>query len=204
MRIAVYGGAGTIGTRIVREALDRDHEVTVIGRRKPVDIPPGATARAGDAADGDDVAKVSSENDVIVSAIGPSRTGTRVEVFLTALRRLGENVGTHRLVVVGGSGLLYVAPGLRLLDKPDFPPAYRHEAQAQLAALEQLKDGGGFVDWVYVSPAPITMPGPRTGRYRVGSDMVLGNHISAEDYAVAILDEIERPRHRREQFTVSA
>lgn len=204
MRIAVYGGAGTIGTRIVREALDRDHQVTVVGRSKPKDVPAGATAREGDAADGDDVAKVSSEHDVIVSAIGPSRTGARVEVFLTALRRLAENVGSHRLVVVGGSGLLYVAPGLRLLDTADFPAAYRHEALAQLAALEQLKDGGGFVDWVYVSPAPITTPGKRTGRYRLGSDMVLDDHISAEDYAVAVLDEIERPRHRREQFAVSA
>jgi putative NADH-flavin reductase len=203
MRIAVYGGAGMLGSRIVREALDRDHKVTVIGRSRP-EVSPGPVARTGDAADGDDVAKVSSEHDVIVSAIGPSRTGARVEVFLNALNTLSRNVGTHRLIVVGGSGLLYVAPGLRLLDTADFPPAYRHEALAQLAALEQLKDGGGFVDWVYISPAPITLPGHRTGHYRVGSDMLLGNHISAEDYAVAVLDEIERPQHRREQFAVSS
>src|SRR3954447_5201955 len=111
MRIAVYGGAGAMGSRIVREALDRDHRVTVVGRSKP-DAPTGATARVGDAADDDDVAKVSSEHDVVVSAIGPSRTGARVEVFLNALRSLAQNVGTHRLIVVGGSGLLYVAPGL--------------------------------------------------------------------------------------------
>jgi uncharacterized protein len=203
MRIAVYGGAGTIGSRIVAEAVARDHAVTAI-TREPADVPAGATARVGDAADGDDVAKVASEHDVIVSAIGPSRTGVRVEVFLTALRRLAQNVGTHRLIVVGGSGSLYVAPGLRLVDTQDFPAASRHEALAQLAALEQLKDGGGFVDWVYVSPAPITTPGHRTGHYRIGSDMVLGDLISAEDYAVAILDEIERPRHRREQFNVSS
>jgi putative NADH-flavin reductase len=204
MWIAVYGGAGTIGSRIVAEAIDRDHQVTVITRTGTADLPAGARARKGDAADADDVAKVASEHDVIVSAIGPSRSGARVEVFLTALRRLAENVGSHRLIVVGGSGLLYVAPGLRLLDTAGFPPAYRHEALAQLAALEQLRDGGGFVDWVYVSPAPVTTPGQRTGQYKIGSDMVLNNHISAEDYAVAILDEIERPRHRREQFAVSA
>jgi putative NADH-flavin reductase len=204
MRIAVYGGAGTIGSRIVAEALERDHQVTAIGRTRAAEVPKGAKARVGDAADGDDVAKVSSEHDVVVSAIGPSRSGARVEVFLKALRRLAENVGTHRLIVVGGSGLLYVAPGLRLLDTATFPPAYRHEALAQLAALEQLKDGGGFVDWVYVSPAPITAPGRRTGHYSLGSNMVLKDSISAEDYAVAILDEIERPRHRREQFAVSS
>jgi putative NADH-flavin reductase len=204
MRIAVYGGAGTIGSRIVAEALDRDHEVTVITRSKAVGVPHGATARVGDAADGGDVAKLASEHDVIVSAIGPSRSGVRAEVFLNALRRLAENVGTHRLIVVGGSGLLYVAPGLRLLDTAGFPAAHRHEALAQLAALEQLKNGGGFVDWVYVSPAPKTRPGQRTGRYRIGSDMLLNDHISAEDFAVAILDEIERPRHRREHFAVSS
>jgi len=204
MRIAVYGGAGTIGSRIVAEALDREHQVTVITRGTAPDVPLGAWARRGDAADGDDVAKVASEHDVVVCAIGPSRTGVRAEVFLMAVRRLAENVGTHRLVVVGGSGLLLVAPGLRLLDTATFPQQYRHEATAQLAALEQLKDGGGFVDWVYVSPAPVTTPGQRTGHYRIGGDTLLGDFISIEDYAVAILDEIERPRHRREQFTGSS
>jgi uncharacterized protein len=205
MRIAVYGGAGTVGSRIVAEAASRDHSVTVITRSKgAADLPTGATARTGDAADAGDVAKVASEHDVIVSAIGPSRIGGRVEAFLTALRRLAENVGTRRLIVVGAAGPLFVAPGLSLVDTPDFPPQHRHEALAQLAALQQLKNGGGFVDWVYVSPAPTTTPGRRTGRYRVGSDMVVGDSISAEDFAVAIVDEIEQPKHRREQFAVSS
>jgi putative NADH-flavin reductase len=203
MRLAVYGGTGMIGSRIVAEALARDHAVTVVTRHVSDQLPKGALGRLGDAADGDDVAKVASDYDVVVSAIGPSRTGVRADVFLGALRALARNVGPRRLIVVGGSGLLYVAPGLRLLDTVDFPPGYREEALAQLAALEQFKDGGGFVDWVYVSPAPSTIPGQRTGHYRVGSDMVLGDHISAEDYAVAILDEIEHPKHRREQFAVS-
>lgn len=203
MRIAVYGGSGAIGSRVVVEALRRDHVVTVVTRH-PTAVPAGAVARIGDAADGDDVAKVAAEYDVVVSAIGPSRTGERVERFLNALRSLADNVGTRRLIVVGGSGSLYVAPGLRLLDTSGFPPAMRYEALAQLAALEQLKNGGGFVDWVYVSPAPMTTPGQRTGTYRSGSDSVLGDYISVEDLAVAVVDEIERPRHRRQRFTVSA
>lgn len=203
MRIAVYGGAGMVGSRIVAEARLRDHAVTILARRPLPDAPPGVTTRVGDAADADDVAKVSSEHDVIISAIGPSRVGERVEVFLHALRTLAQNVGPHRLIVVGGSGSLFVAPGLRLLDTAGFPMQNLHEARAQLAALEQLRNGGGFVDWVYVSPAPITTPGRRTGVYRIGSDMVLGDVVSAEDMAVAILDEIEHPAHRREQFAVS-
>lgn len=204
MRIAVYGGAGTIGSRIVAEALSRDHEVTVVTRHQPDRLPQGAVGRRADAADGDDVAKVASEYDVIVSAIGPSRTGGRAETFLAALQTLAANVGTRRLVVVGGSGSLLVAPGLRLVDTPGFPPRARPEALAQLAALEELRSGGGFVDWVYVSPAPVTTPGFRTGSYRVGSDAVLGDYISSEDFAVAVVDEIERPRHRRQRFAVSA
>jgi putative NADH-flavin reductase len=203
MWIAVYGGGGTIGSRIVAEALDRDHHVTVVTRHPADALPEGAIHRLGDAADGDDVAKVASEHHAVVSAIGPSRTGGRVETYLAALRTLARNVGTRRLIVVGGAGSLFVAPGLRLLNTRDFPPEFRHEALAGLAALKQFKSGGGFVDWVYVSPAPVMAPGRRTGRYRVGSDMVLGQHISAEDYAVAILDEIEQPKHRREQFAVS-
>lgn len=204
MRIAVYGGGGMVGSRIVAEALFRDHQVSVITRRGLPDVPPGVVSRTGDAADADDVAKVSSEHDVIVSAIGPSRVGERVEVFLGALRTLAQNVGSHRLVVIGGAGSLFVAPGLRLLDTSGFPLQNLHEARAQLAALEQLKHGGGFTDWVYVSPAPITTPGQRTGSYRLGSDMVLGDFVSAEDLAVAVLDEVDRPAHRREQFAVSS
>lgn len=204
MRIAVYGGAGTVGSRIVREALSRDHHVTVISRSGGAQPAEGAVARVGDAADGDDVAKVAAEHDAVVSAIGPSRTGVRSEVFLAALRTLAENVGTRRLIVVGGAGSLYVAPGLRLVETRNFPQHLRHEALAQLEALDQLKAGGGFVDWVYVSPAPLTTPGQRTGHYRVGFDTVIGDFISAEDYAVAIIDELEWPRHRREQFTVAS
>ncbi len=203
MRLAVYGGAGQVGSRITAEALARDHRVTVVTRHPAANVPGGAVARIGDAGDAGDVAKLAAEHQVVVSAIGPSRGGVRPELFLGALRTLAENVGTHRLVVVGGAGSLYVAPGLRLIDTVDFPPEFHAEAGVQLAALEQLKHGGGFVDWVYVSPAPYTAPGERTGEYRLGSDMVVGERISMEDYAVAVLDEIERPKHRREQFTVS-
>jgi uncharacterized protein len=202
MRIALYGATGTVGSRIAKEALSRDHEVTAISRSGG-DVPEGAKPRQGDAADADDVARIASEHDVVVSAIGPSRTGARPEIFFNARATLGENVGTRRLVVVGGSGSLLVAPGLRLIDAPGFPPEAKPEASAQVAALELLKDTGALLDWVYVSPAPFIAPGERRGTYRVGVDMVLGDQISAEDFAIAIIDEVERPKHHRSRFAVA-
>jgi len=203
MRVALYGGTGMIGSRIAKEALSRDHQVTTISRTPSNDVPIGARARTGDAADADDVARVAAEHDVVVSAIGPSRTGARPQIFLHALACLAENVGTRRLVVVGGSGSLEVAPGLRLLDRPGYPAASRPEALTQAAALELLKDTGAIVDWVYVSPAPLIQPGGRTGRYRIGIDVPVGDSISAEDFAVAIVDEIEVPRFHRIRFNVA-
>lgn len=202
MKIALYGAGGMIGARIAVEALARDHAVTGI-TRSDADLPAGCKPRRGDAADADEVARIAAEHDVVVSAIGPSRTGVRHEVYLQTMAILGENVGSRRLIVVGGAGSLFVAPDLRLLDTRGFPPAAKAEATAQLATLELLKDTGALLDWVYVTPAPFIAPGERRGVYRRGVDMVIGDQISAEDFAVAILDEVEQPLHHRSRFTVA-
>ncbi|HEY7042187.1 MAG TPA: NAD(P)H-binding protein [Nocardioidaceae bacterium] len=203
MKIALYGASGMIGSRIAVEALSRDHAVTGLTRSGSIDVPPGCMPRRGDAADADDVARIASEHDVVISAIGPSRTGVRHEVFLHALATLAEQVARRRLIVVGGSGSLYVAPGLRLMDSPGFPPAAKPEQLTQATALELLKDTGALADWVYVSPAPFIAPGERRGHYRRGRDMVLGDQISAEDFALAIVDEVEQPKFHRSRFTVA-
>jgi putative NADH-flavin reductase len=178
----------------------------------PVGAPPGPTAaptpaglraRRGDAAEPIDVARVAAEHDVVVSAIAPSRTGQRHQIFLHALSVLAENVGTRRLVVVGGSGSLQVAPGLRLMDMPGFSPRNLQEAMTHVAALELLRDTGALVDWLYVSPAPAMGPGARTGTYRIGMDEVVGDWVSAEDFAVAVVDELETPRYSRTRIHVA-
>lgn len=178
----------------------------------PPGAPPGPTAaptpaglrsRRGDAAEPIDVARVAAEHDVVVSAIAPSRTGQRHQIFLHALSVLAENVGTRRLVVVGGSGSLQVAPGLRLMDMPGFSPRLRPEAITHVAALELLRDAGALVDWLYVSPAPAIGPGARTGTYRIGMDEVVGDWVSVEDFAVAIVDELEAPRYHRTRIHVA-
>jgi putative NADH-flavin reductase len=197
MRIAVYGGTGVVGSRIVAEAVPRDHQVTAISRTLAGETPDGAIRRPGDAADADDVARVASENDVVVSAIGPSRSGGRPQTFLRAIAVLAENVGTRRLVVIGDGGALEVAPGLRLLDTSSFPDDRRAESLAHVDALELLKDVGGLVDWLYLTPAPYLTDGQRTGAYRLGLDMAIGDEISVDDFALAVVDELETEHYRR-------
>ena len=201
MRIAVYGATGMIGSRVVAEAVERGHEVTGI-RRSGGDVPAGAVAVRGDAGDTAFAKRVAGEADVVVSAIGPSRTGGDRREYLAQVRTLVETLGDARLIVVGGAGSLLV-DGTRLVDLPDFPEIYRPEALVVAEALDYIRGLGDDVDWTFLSPAPQIAPGERTGSYEVGTDSPAGAAISAEDYAVALLDEIEEPAHRRARFTVA-
>ena len=203
MKIAVYGATGNIGTRIVAEAARRGHDVTALSRREGA-IPSGVGWRHGDAADVDAVAKVAVEHDVVISAIGPALAADgEPDAFVPAIRGLGDAVGATRLAVVGGAGSLRGADGVRLVDSPAFPAAYRHGALLQAAALTALQESRADLDWVYLSPAPEIGPGERTGSYRVGRDEPAGARISYEDYAAALVDELERPAHRRARLTVA-
>ena len=201
MRIAVYGATGMIGSRVLAEALSRGHEVTGI-TRSGGDLPGGAVAVRGDAGDAALTKRVAAEADVVVSAIGPSRTGGDRREFLAQLRTVVETLGDARLIVVGGAGSL-VVDGTRLVDLPHFPEIYRAEALVVAEALDHLRGLGDGVDWTFVSPPPQIAPGERTGSYQVGTDHPVGEAVSAEDFAVALLDEIEQPAHRRTRFTVA-
>jgi uncharacterized protein len=197
MRIAVYGGPGHVGSRIVAEGVAREHSVTAISRTLEGHTAARAVRRKGDAGDGDDVARIAAEHDAVVSAIGPSRSGGRPQVFVQAIATLAENVGTRRLVALGHGGALEIAPGLRLLDTATFPDDQRQEALAHVDALERLRDAGGLVDWLCFSPAPVLHDGARLGRYRLGLDMAVGDEISVDDFAIAVVDELESPHYRR-------
>jgi putative NADH-flavin reductase len=198
MKIAVFGGTGMVGSRIVAEARARGHEVTSLSRRGT------AGSEVGDATDAVQVGHVAATNDVVVSALGPSRDpGGDPSAFPGVIRELAASVGPTRLLVVGGAGSLFAAPGVRLVDSPDFPPAYRSESLAAADALDVLRSLGPETDWTFLSPAPEIAPGERTGSYLTALDEPAGSHISAEDFAVAMIDEIEQPRHRRLRFTVA-
>ncbi|MBO3747581.1 NAD(P)H-binding protein [Streptosporangiaceae bacterium NEAU-GS5] len=201
MRIAVYGATGMIGGRVVAEALSRGHEVTGITRTGG-QSPAGGQEIQGDAGDPGLAKRIAAESDVVVSAIGPSRTGGDRREYLARLRNLAETLGDARLLVVGGAGSLLV-DGTRLLDLPGFPEIYRDEALIGAEALDYLRGLGEGIDWTYLSPPPVIQPGERTGVYIIGDDSPVGESISAEDYAVALLDEIDRSAHHRCRFTVA-
>ncbi|MBO4272932.1 NAD(P)-dependent oxidoreductase [Microbispora triticiradicis] len=123
------------------------------------------------------------------------------------MSRTVRQAGVRRLVQVGGAGSLEVAPGVRLVDTPDFPEVYKKEALAGAATLALYREAGDL-DWTYVSPAAEIAPGERTGSYRLGGERLLTDaegrsFVSAEDYAVAVADLLEKGGHARERITVA-
>jgi len=204
MKIAVYGGTGNIGSQIVVEAVHRGHDVTALARREQP-VQDGATFAIGDATDANAAREIAGAHDVVVSALGPTRDPAGdPNGFVDVIRSLTDSVGSTRLLVVGGASSLFATPGVRLLDTPEFPAIYKREATAAAVAFDFLReDARPDLDWTYLSPAPEIGPGERTGKYSLGLDEPAGEHITFADYAVALLDEIETPQHRRQRFTVA-
>ena len=212
MKIALFGANGTIGQRIAQEALNRGHKVTAIVR-DPASVQvtqPNLTVVQGDVLDPASVAQAVTGQDVVVSAIGPKRDGSSKPDFLVnvanSLIEGLTSAGVSRLFIVGGAGSLEVAPGLQLVDSPQFNPAWRPTALAHRNALEVYKASN--LDWTYFSPADHIAPGERTGKYRLGTDQLVTDkngqsYISAEDYAVALVDEMEKPQFIRRRFTAA-
>lgn len=210
MKIALFGAGGMLGSRIAQEALDRGHELTAVSRdpQKLALQHPKLHKLRGDALDPASVTAAVLGQDAVISAFGPGHHGDPQDV-VRAARALTAGVkaaGVKRLLVVGGAGGLEVKPGLQLVDTPDFPAAWKPVALAHREALAVYR--GADLDWTYLAPAALIQPGQRTGRYRSDGDCLLTDaegesRISAEDYAVAMLDELERPKHPRARFTAA-
>lgn len=192
MKIALFGATGMVGSRITAEATARGHDVTALSRSTGADL-----------ADPDAVRAAAQAHDVVVSATGPSRTGESHEPWLAAVSTLIEQAGQARVLFVGGAGSLLTPDGTRLLDTDGFPEEYKAEATSGAAALDLFRAAPESLDWTFVSPAPVIAPGERTGSYATALDTPAGDFISAEDYAVALVDEIEQPQHRRQRFTAA-
>ena len=198
--ISLIGAAGHAGSRILKELSDRGHSVTAIGRNA-AKIPAlaGVTATAGDVADEAGLARLLAGHDAVVSAVRFSDSDAAT--LIAAVRASG----VKRYLVVGGAGSLEVAPGQRLVDQPDFPAVYKAEATKGAEFLDLLR-GVTDLDWTFLSPSAMFVPGARTGTFRLGGDALLtnetGSSISFEDYAIALVDEIEKPEHIRRRFTV--
>lgn len=210
MKIAVFGAGGRIGDRIVNEALSRGHEVSAVVRR-PEDytkIHDHLRVAKADLFNSQDVESGAFDNDVVVCAYGPTSgaaVSTLTEVAVPLINGV-KQAGVKRLIIVGGAGSLEVAPGKQLVDQPGFPDIYKPAALAARDALKVYKQEKDL-DWTYISPSAEIYPGERTGKFRTGTNQLLTaadgkSHISMEDYAVAVLDEIENPMHPRAQMTV--
>ena len=201
MKVALIGATGNVGTRILAELVSRGHTVSAIARH-PEKVPtkPGVTAKRGDVFDQAGLASLLAGHDVAISAVRFSASDPRK--LIDAVKA----AGVRRYLVVGGAGSLEVAPGQKLIDTSAFPAAYKPEAGKGgefLNLLRAEKD----LDWTFLSPSAVISAGERTGKFRLGGDRLLtddkGNSsISYEDYAVALVDELEKPAHSRRRFTV--
>lgn len=199
-KIALIGASGNIGGRVLDEALSRGHTVTGIVRN-PEKLAPraGLTIAKGDIADPAATAALVRGADVLVVSIRWTDNAAQV----LEIARLS---GVKRLLTVVGAGSLEASPGVRVLDTPEFPAAWRPGAEGAARALQTLR-GETAVDWVAFSPSWTIAPGERTGKFRVGGDQLLRDasgesRISREDFAVAIVDEIETAKHHRQRVTI--
>ncbi|WBB81220.1 NAD(P)H-binding protein [Micromonospora sp. WMMD882] len=213
-RIVVFGAGGRAGRRAVAEATSRGHRVTAVVRdtARHADLAGGlVTVVAGDVTDSAGVAAVAAGHDAAVqAAYQPDLPAA--EFFPRAARALVDGLtrtGVGRLVVVGIGANLEVAPGVPVHDTPAFPPQGRDFSLGHVAEFEVLRDADGAVDWVVLAPPPVVLDheAERTGRYRTGGRRVLPSTdgdpaFSYADLAVALIDEIERPRHHRRLVAV--
>jgi len=199
MNIAVYGATGAIGSKIVDEAVARGHEVTAISRRGGAVENDGVLA--ADLTDTAEFVRVAADHDIVVIAAGPSRTGESHEPTIQAHRDIIAAKPDARIFIIGGAGSLF-AGDVQLKDTPGFPEMYKPEAETMSAVLAEYTASSGL-DWTLLSPAPEIAPGARTGNYVAGLESPVGSAISTEDFAVAVLDEIEKPAHRQKRFTVA-
>ncbi len=210
MKLALFGATGSIGSRILDEALSRGHEVVAIVRDPSrLEARDRLSVATGDITAPDGYAVALEGVDAVVVSVSP-RGNTSGEQMLALANDLLANLpglGVKRLFWVGGAGSLEVAPGVRAVDTPDFPDEYKPEARALAAVLDALRASDTAIDWTFISPPFLIAPGERTGKYRIGGDAPLfdgeGNsHISNEDYAVALLDRVEKNDAPNRRITV--
>lgn len=208
LKIALFGATGMIGSRIAAQALERGHDVTALVRQpRAIEGAPTLTVAAGDLFDTAAGAEQVKGFDVIASAYGPAREDASKVIEATrALVALARAAGVKRLVAVGGAGSLEVAPGKQLVDTEGFPDAYKAVALAHREALAFYRTVTD-IDWTFFAPAALIAPGAKTGKFRTGADTLIvdangDSKISAEDYAMAFVDEIENARFVRRIATV--
>ena len=212
-KIVIIGATGYVGSAILKEALGRGHQVKAIVRdpSKLTLIHPHLKVVGGSVTDTDFLSRELAKSDAVISAFNPGWSNPNI--YEETLEGYGSilcavrNSGVHRFLMVGGAGSLLVAPGRQLMDEPDVPkkllPGIRGMAKVYTDLLLPEKS----VDWVFLSPAANMAPGERTGKFRLGKDELIvdesgDSNISVEDFAVAMIDELEQENHHQERFTL--
>ena len=202
MKVALIGATGRGGSCILNELLSRGHRVTAIARNVDmVGAREGVIWQRGDVADGSELTSLLRGHEAVISAV--PFLPTDASILIGAVKASGS----PRFLVMGGAASLKTAQGSRLIDTPGFPPEYEPEARAAIAFLNALKQEP-LLHWTFLSPAAMIEPGERTGRFRIGGDTLLtdaeGNsRISFADYAIAMVNELERDEHSRKRFSVA-
>jgi uncharacterized protein len=211
--IVLIGASGFVGSAILKEALDRGHKVTAVVRHpeKITTVHKNLKVKEGDVSLSDTVTDLFKGADAVISAYNPGWQNPAIAEETTKVYRYildgVRQAGIDRFLVVGGAGSLFISHGIRLMDAGVMPesilPAVRALADIYLIDLMTEKS----IDWVFFSPAGNLEPGLRTGKFRLGKDELIVNEkgeskISVQDYAVAMIDELEKPAHHRERFTI--
>lgn len=218
MKIALLAATGRAGSTALAELISRGHEVIAVARnldKLPKDLPATVTPVQDDLTDADRLAGIVAGVDAVVSAFGPSSSDPRyttdqdytdqlVGVTERAIAAV-KKAGVPRLIVVGGAGSLYFSPGVTVLDSGYWPEPYVAIAKSHVKAFAALR--ASDINWTYFSPPMSITPGERTGKFRLGGDDIVKdaegkNRISFEDYAIALVDELEKPAHERARFTI--
>ena len=210
MNIILIGASGFIGTALLDEAIQRGHAVTALvtrpGKLAPRD---GLRALKADVMDTGALSAQFAGADIVISAFSGHAQADVYDYFVRGMRSMivaAKEAGVPRLLVVGGAGTLEVAPGMQLIDTPAFPDAYKATAEGARTALAMLREQPSL-NWTMLSPSALIAPGERTGVFRLGRDQLLtgpdgDSRISVQDFAMAMIDELERPAHERQRFTV--
>lgn len=210
MKIAIIGATGFVGSALLLEAVARGHEITaLVSNPSKVPAYPTVTATQADVLSQDSLTEKLDGHDAVISAFSGHAQSDVLGYYVEGIRSIisaTKAAGVRRLLVVGGAGTLEVAPGVQLIDTPQFPAQWKATAEGARQALTLLHNEQEL-DWTLLAPSAHLEPGERTGKFRIAKEQLLldesgQSHISLPDYAVAMTDELEQPAHSRSIFTV--
>ncbi len=211
MKVALIGASGFIGSAVLKELLSRGHHVrALVSHPEKLTAHPQVEALQSDVNNLAGLTQQLNGQDAVISAFSGHAQSNTLDYYVEGIKNViaaAKTASAPRLLVVGGAGSLEVAPGLALIDTPEFPAAYRATAEGARQALLLLRSETAL-NWTMLSPAAMIAPGQRTGQFRLGKDQLLvdaegKSQISVEDYAVAMVDELERAQHLQSRFTVA-